>query len=76
MTATTPIKGYREQTAEALNMVNENKVEEEHILRNLDALRGEDEIEQRWLAIARTHFEQAYMALNRAIMRPERIDLP
>lgn len=34
------------------------------------------EIDQRWLAIARTKFEEAYMALNRAVFQPKRVQLP
>ena len=35
----------------------------------------DNEIDQRWLAIARTNIEQGFMALNRAIFRPERVEL-
>ena len=41
----------------------------------MDELKGKDEIDQRWLAIARTHIEQGFMALNRAIFRPQRVEL-
>jgi len=34
------------------------------------------EFDQRWLAIARTHVEQGFMAFNRAVFRPQRISLP
>lgn len=30
----------------------------------------------RWIAIARSHFEQGFMALNRAVFQPQRIKLP
>lgn len=30
----------------------------------------------RWLAVAKTHFEQGFMALNRAVFQPQRISLP
>lgn len=32
--------------------------------------------DQRWLAIARTHFQEGFMALNRAMFQPTRIKLP
>jgi hypothetical protein len=32
--------------------------------------------DQRWLAIARTHFQEGFMALNRAVFQPQRIKLP
>ena len=71
-----PISGYRPQTRAAVDLVNENKRLEEKVLRVLDDLRGAQDIDQRWLAIGRTHIEQGFMAVNRSIFRPERIDLP
>ena len=32
--------------------------------------------DQRWIAIARTHFNEGFMALNRAVFQPQRIKLP
>lgn len=32
--------------------------------------------DQRWLAIARTHINEGFMALNRAVFQPTRIKLP
>jgi hypothetical protein len=70
------VKGYTDQSDERVEMVNANKQLEEMILRMLDALVDEDDgIDQRWLAIARTHIEQGFMALNRSIFRPERVKL-
>lgn len=34
------------------------------------------EYDQRWLSIATTHFQQGFMALNRAVFQPQRIKLP
>lgn len=73
-TPTTPVAGYREQSEETLAMVNANKIDEEMLLRKLDKLAREPSFDGRWLSIARTHFEQAYMAFNRALMRPQRLD--
>ena len=70
-----PIKGYQPQSDEAVALVNANKVTEEKLLRVMDELKGSDAIDQRWLAIARTNIEQGFMALNRAIFRPGRVDL-
>ncbi len=52
---------------------------EERVLRQIDAvMRAAPEVgwDPRWAALARTHIEQGFMALNRAIFRPERIKLP
>lgn len=72
-----PVAGYTGQTDEAVEHVNRNKEVEEAILRQLDAMQlGPQKYDLRWVAIARTHFEQAFMALNRAVFRPQRIKLP
>lgn len=33
-------------------------------------------VDQRWLAIAKTDMEKAFMALNRAVFQPGRVKLP
>jgi hypothetical protein len=33
-------------------------------------------VDQRWLAIGRTHIEEAFMAINRAVFQPQRVKLP
>jgi hypothetical protein len=70
---TTPIMGYTEQSEENLAAVNDNKWAEEKLMRRLEHLDKVLTLDPRWLAVARTHFEQGYMALNRAIMQPERL---
>ena len=75
-TPITPIAGYRPQSAGTLAVVNVNKQAEERTLRVLDLLKTNADVDQRWLAIARTAFEQAYMALNRAVLKPGRVKLP
>ena len=70
-----PVAGYKPQGQYTIDLVNQNKREEEKALRNLDLLAKEDKVDKRWLAIGRTHLEQAYMAINRAIFQPTRIEL-
>lgn len=75
-----PITGYKkEQSSIAVDYVNANKQDEERILRRMDDLRDIGlqgvEIDYRFLAIARTHLELAYMAFNRAVFNPERVKL-
>lgn len=75
----TPIKGYTPITGSTQALVNYNKEVEERLLRLLDTFVGagvDHPINQRWLAVARTHFEQGFMALNRSIFKPQRIRLP
>lgn len=68
-----PVHGYREQTDGNVSAVNENKITEEKLLRLIESLA--DVGDPRWLAIAKTHLEQGFMALNRAIFKPTRIRL-
>lgn len=55
--------------------MNYNKRQEEVVLRGIDSLNERNDVDLRWLAIARTHIEQGYMAMNRAIFQPERVKL-
>ena len=75
-----PVAGYRPQPIAAIDTVNGFKRDEERILRKLDAMTRQpqwpEDPDQRWLAIGRTHLEQAFMAINRAVFRPDRVTLP
>lgn len=79
-----PVLGYalEAQSKVKVDRANELKQHEERLLRELDALaqngilRVEPTCDPRWLAIARTHIEEAFMALNKAIFKPQRIALP
>lgn len=70
-----PVQGYSAQSDSRVEMVNENKVLEEQVLRRLDALKSLT-VDQRWLAIGRTKIEEAFMAINRSIFQPTRAKLP
>lgn len=71
-----PVSGYRPQSANAVSVVNNNKAIEERVLRMLDDIGQMTDVDQRWLAIGRTHIEQGFMAVNRAVFQPERVGLP
>ena len=68
-----PVSGYTSQSDDKVLTVNENKQLEETILKRLDALQAESDFDKRWLAIGRTHIEEAFMAINRAIFKPQRL---
>jgi hypothetical protein len=68
-----PVAGYVPQTSHAVALVNDNKQLEEKCLRVLDDLAENPEVDLRWLAIARTHLQEGWMAANRAIFKPERL---
>jgi hypothetical protein len=70
-----PVKGYRPQSEVAVEVVNANKQLEENILRVLDRMAEATDIDKRWLAVGRTHIEQGFMAINRAVFKPERVKL-
>ncbi len=67
-----PISGYTDQTEANKQLVNTNKEIEERLLRVLDSYMSKD-VDKRWVAIARTHFEQGFMAMNRAVFQPKRL---
>lgn len=68
-----PVAGYTTQPDDKVLTVNENKQLEETVLKRLDALKANPDIDQRWLAIGRTHIEEAFMAINRAVFKPQRL---
>lgn len=70
-----PVSGYRPQSDLAVELVNQNKAAEEAVLRLLDGLAEFPGIDRRWLAVGRTHIEQGFMAANRAVFRPGRVQL-
>lgn len=74
-----PVAGYKKQSDENVQLVNSFKQDEERLLRKLDELvlrEGPVTLDARWLSIGRTHLEQAFMAINRSIFRPGRVELP
>jgi hypothetical protein len=72
-----PVQGYKPTQPDwAVALVNENKVLEERILRQIDAHKARNDLDQRHVAIARTEIESAFMHLNRAVFQPQRITLP
>lgn len=56
-------------------MANRNKLLEERVLRVLDDLKSDPDVDQRWLAAGRTDIEKGFMSVNRAVFKPARIDL-
>lgn len=78
-----PVKGYQKQSDTAVAIVNQNKLLEERVLRQIETIvmagltsELRPPADQRWIAIARTHIEQGFMALNRAVFQPGRVALP
>jgi hypothetical protein len=67
-----PVAGYTSQTEQNIALVNQAKRMEEHLLQHLDRLKESPDIDQRWLAMGRTHIEQGFMFMNRAVFKPKR----
>ena len=67
------IKGYTPLTDEQKNLVNNNKVMEEAVLRLIETIQKESAADPHWIFIATNHFQEGFMALNRSIMKPERV---
>lgn len=71
-----PVEGYRPQNALNVSLVNRNKIHEEEVLRVLDELAESIDVDKRWLAIGRTAIENGFMAVNRSIFKPGRVNIP
>ena len=69
------IKGYRKLSEEEIAAVNIMKKMEEHVLRALDNIQEMKDVDMRSLALARTNIQQGFMWGNRAIMRPQRLEI-
>lgn len=70
-----PVAGYRPQGDDKVALVNRNKQAEERVLRLLDHLATAPGVDPRWFAIGRTQIEQGFMAINRAVFKPSRVEL-
>jgi hypothetical protein len=68
------VKGYRQLNAAEIDCINAVKHVGLELEVSLDELAAGEvegvEVDQRWLAIARTEFQKAFMFLTRAIARP------
>lgn len=70
------VTGYRKQTPEALAEINAIKNLERQIANHWRRLMSGDlpdgpvPVDPRQMAMARTHFEDAFMHLNRAVFQP------
>lgn len=64
------IQGYRELGETEIEWMNEVKDYGESLKVLLDTLAQRPDIDQRWLAIARTDLQKGIMALVRSIAKP------
>jgi hypothetical protein len=71
-----PVKGYRPQDQERIDLADLCKEQEELSMRLIEALEGRLDCDHRHLAIAKTNLQQGWMWAVRAIFQPGRIKLP
>lgn len=64
------ITGYRELSQNEIDAMNHVKDLAEVIGNTVDGMKTDPEFDQRWVAIARTHLQEGFMALTRAIAKP------
>lgn len=64
------INGYRELDENAVDTINQIKSFEREIASYWRLLVSEDDADKRELALARTHFEDAFMHLVKAVAKP------
>lgn len=64
------ISGYRDLKQVEIDLVNQIKQAEIELGELWREVAGQDEIDGRWLSIARTHFEEGFSALVRSVAQP------
>ena len=64
------IKGYRELSEEEIETMNTVKMAGVPLGLMIESCEKSPQLDQRWVAIAKTHFQQGLMALTRAVAKP------
>lgn len=65
------IAGYRRLSEQEVASINAIKATERAVLELLHQIRDSDDTDQRWVHIAKTDIQKGFMALVRAVARPE-----
>lgn len=64
------ITGYRELSQEEIDAMNKSKELASQVGDFVDELEKNGYVDKRWLAIAKTDLQKAFMALTRSIAKP------
>lgn len=64
------IAGYRDLDAGTIELMNVVKMCEAGVAQIWREVTAQDEVNGRWLAIARTHFQEGFSAMIRALTQP------
>lgn len=65
------IVGYRELSQEEIDLMNEVKENAKNIGELVERMRNNSSLDKRWLAIGATDLQTGFMALTRAVARPD-----
>ena len=64
------IKGYRELSADEIALMNTIKEKGAELGQLVEKLRATPSLDQRWVSIGATHFQEGLMALTRGVAQP------
>lgn len=67
----TKILGYRDLEQYEIDAINEVKAQAERVRELIAKINSTNESDKRWTALAATDLQKGFMALERAIARPE-----
>jgi hypothetical protein len=65
------ISGYRDLSQDEIDAINEIKAYEKTVGELWRRVGDVEGVDRRWMAIARTHFEEGFSAFVRAVAQPE-----
>lgn len=65
------IRGYRELSTEEIVFINKLKALAEVVGETVDEVHNREDSDKRWASIARTDLQTGFMALIRAVAKPE-----
>lgn len=64
------ITGYRELSQDEINAMNKSKELASQVGDFIDELEKNGYVDKRWLAVAKTDLQKAFMSLTRSIAKP------
>ena len=65
------IKGYRDLSQVEIDAMNAVKEKAAEVGELISKLEGNDELDQRWVVIAKTDLQKGFMAATRSIAKPD-----
>ena len=66
----TMIKGYRDLSQAEIDLMNKVKQKAEEVGILLEEMQANKDLDQRWVAIAKTDLQKGFMAAVRAVAQP------